>query len=123
MDGPPMTSDQIRTARAGPELDRLAAETVMKWGSGIRHGDHLTAYGDRVVGSSRVTQLGERIDFAPSRDIAHAWELVEQMAEPTDAGARFGAWVAVQTLGDLTASEAALAITRAAILCATGERP
>ena len=57
----------------------MVAERVMRWTSTGIHG-RLTAYGDRLVTDSQVTGDGKRIDFAPSRCIEHAWEVVERMA-------------------------------------------
>jgi hypothetical protein len=66
----------------GPDLDRLVAGKVMGWVAVHRYGTSQIAYNNgRYVSASIITGNGERIDFAPSRNIAHAWEVVEQMAD------------------------------------------
>lgn len=131
-----MTTAEIRTAPAGPELDRIAADVVMGWVNGVRHGESVTAYPNgRLVATSAVTAGGDRIDFAPSREITHAWELVELITNPMNglyvvdgdlsfpAATVFMHWWNGANLWADTAPDASLCITRAAIICAMGERP
>ncbi len=72
---------------AGPALDRLIAVKVMGWEQTYVHpSGSLISYGGRVIteSSSKVIETkkdgsARRIDFQPSRDIAHAWEVVEKL--------------------------------------------
>ncbi len=97
---------------AGPDLDRLIAEKVMGWKPTYTHvSGNLVSYGDRVITKSHATVIqskedgsAKRIDFQPSRDIEHAWEVVEQLQKPTQNLILFrtesGTWIAGWQEGD-----------------------
>lgn len=64
---------------AGAELDRLVAERVMRWRKDAEsHGQIV--WRDTVANRNRTTSaLDTYRDFAPSTNIAHAWEVVEKL--------------------------------------------
>jgi len=112
------TPDQIRAMPAGSELDDHAAALVMGW---------------QVTGWTEKRRRYDYRDevFEPSVNIAHAWELVELVMDPAFEYPRnfmippytlFSYWFQHANLWSHSATEAAEAITRAAILAKMGER-
>ncbi len=72
----------------GIHLDRMVAEHVMGWGKPRYQSESIVGYENgRVVALGKLTSGDKRIDFAPSRDIASAWEVVEHvgMMDKADA--------------------------------------
>lgn len=67
----------------GIAIDYLVAEKVMGWIGAKQHGESLVAFDNgRCISRSTVTDgNGKRLDFAPSLDIAHAWEVVRFMSK------------------------------------------
>lgn len=58
--------------KPGHELDKLVAEKVMGWNTSMRQCDGWNYHDDSYPNSdSRI--------FAPSTDIAHAWDVLEEM--------------------------------------------
>jgi len=62
-----MTREEILQFEAGPELDRLVAEQVMRWRLDEDWREWFDAQGH---------SQGWQEDFRPSTDIAAAWEVV-----------------------------------------------
>lgn len=74
-----------RTIPAGPVLDRLIAEKVMGW-------DLRTC--KRNVGEESYYEELQYLDFLPSTNIAHAWEvLVALRAKGSPVWGRFAEWM------------------------------
>lgn len=125
----------IDTMPAGPEMDRLIAEKVMGWRlfnyeTDEPAIDHLSSDGCAWRDAQgRDGFDGEAWKWAPSADIAHAWEVVEKMEDDhewrieNDQGEQFPWLVEAmslkdQSFGKLVSAEAEaapLAICRAAL--------
>lgn len=68
---------EIDILEAGREMDALMAERVMGW---VRYGDHwvTTGHEPNALG---CTYRWAAMTFAPSTDIAAAWEVVEKLQD------------------------------------------
>lgn len=133
------------TMPAGPEMDRLVAELVMQWNETTEDGvlirGRAMTWGEEPVGrwDEEDNPRAVLVDFHPSSDLAHAWEVVERLegtgwflslGRCTDgsglafADHRGWYWDAVyddaaaHNSGSGLAPTAPLAICRAALLCA-----
>lgn len=111
---------------AGHEIDQLVAERVMGWKYARHNGFDVPVY-SYIVGPSEGGSLAPRrscSDWKPSIDIAHAWEVVEKITDPSFSGrdalgipasSRFSNWWNQENLWASTSEDAALAICRAAL--------
>ncbi len=122
-----VSRDKIAAMEAGPDLDRMVAERVMGW--------HIAPWEDETDGGLEWKDaLGHYMApyssgqnpkwrWSPSTDIAAAWRVVEHITRVPRtvvearqaANTAFAIWWDHANLWAHTASEAALAISRAAL--------
>lgn len=82
------------TLAAGPDMDRLIAQKVMGWETRISDSREVPHYRFYIIvtGSENDHEDSQRpgTTFAPSTNIAHAWEVVERLPiSHRDASAHF----------------------------------
>lgn len=127
-----ITHAQVLKMEAGPELDSLIAKRVMGWVKFELYRGVWTWHEPEDTKHSEPRWVQEHEDdcdhdcscFAPSRDIAAAWEVVEKLKQSHDP--LLGLWgnedntddwfCALQGIEDCHAPTAPLAISHAALL-------
>jgi len=72
-----MTKDEILRLEAGRELDALVAEKVMDYKRGDVAGQEVWA--TKEPEGMLIRFVGD--DFMPSKEIGHAWQVVEKMSK------------------------------------------
>ena len=85
-----MTRDESLKMEAGVSLDKLVAEKVMGWTNRYDHwwkGDDLDTIAGWSVCEGPDPFLGHDV-FAPSTDIAAAWQVVDRMLADKDGKQR-----------------------------------
>lgn len=66
---------KIQDMPAGPEMDRLVAEKVMGWEPAFLNEDGTPQWDMGVIGRYLTSR------FYPSKNIAHAWHVVERVTD------------------------------------------
>lgn len=71
-----MKIDEIQGMEAGPELNRLIAEKIMRWKIHNRHEAYYVDFGKE---NELIDNVRADFDWNPSKNIWSAWEVINKL--------------------------------------------
>lgn len=113
---------KVKNMPAGPEMDRLVAEKVMGWTHGQTGADYCGWQGAKSYPGERYNRKNDAHYgiWNPSKEIAHAWEVLERMDTMTLRKLPGGSYACAYLRDDILyhglGDTAPLAICRAALI-------